>query len=302
MTRNLIGRRAAVAGTLGGIVAAHSRIAWAADPIKIGFSIPQSGGLAAIGKQALLTMQIWADDVNAKGGIIGRPVQLVTYDDQSSPANVPPHLHQAARRRQSRSHRHQRHQPHGAGDADRHAARQGGVLHAGAGHQRQVQVPALLPDHAVRPARQGLDQRGLLRRGDGHEARKPTTVALVGADAEFSKSAVEGARDEAKKRGLKVVYDRTYPPSTVDFGPVIRGIATANPDLVYVGSYPVDTSGPDPRGARTELQPQAVRRRHGRHPGGLAAGRSRRHAERRRELRALLPGGGRQVPRSRRRC
>jgi branched-chain amino acid transport system substrate-binding protein len=68
-------------------------------------------------------------------------------------------------------------------------------------------------------------------------------VALVGADAEFSKSAVEGARDETKKRGLKVVYDRTYPPSTVDFGPVIRGIATANPDLVYVGSYPVDTSG-----------------------------------------------------------
>src|SRR6266436_4018148 len=90
MTRNLIGRRAAVAGVLGGVAAARSRIAWAADPIKIGFSIPQSGGLAAIGKQALLTMQIWADDVNAKGGIIGRPVQLVTYDDQSSPANVPP--------------------------------------------------------------------------------------------------------------------------------------------------------------------------------------------------------------------
>ena len=53
MTKNLIGRRAAVSGALGGVVAAHSRIAWAADPIKIGFSIPQSGGLAAIGKQAL---------------------------------------------------------------------------------------------------------------------------------------------------------------------------------------------------------------------------------------------------------
>jgi len=60
MTRNLIGRRAAVAGALGGIAAAHSRIAWAADPIKIGFSIPQSGGLAAIGKQALFP--IWKRD------------------------------------------------------------------------------------------------------------------------------------------------------------------------------------------------------------------------------------------------
>src|SRR5258708_26454014 len=72
---------------------------------------------------------------------------------------------------------------------------------------------------------------------------KPATVAMVGADAEFSKNAVAGAREQAKKHGLKVVYDRTYPPPTVDFGPVIRGIATANPDLVYVGSYPVDTSG-----------------------------------------------------------
>jgi len=72
---------------------------------------------------------------------------------------------------------------------------------------------------------------------------KPATVALVGADAEFSKNAVDGAREQAKKHGLKIVYDRTYPPSTVDFGPIIRGIATSNPDIVYVGSYPVDTSG-----------------------------------------------------------
>src|SRR5258708_37623047 len=80
MTKSLTGRRAAVAGVLGGAAAAPSRIAWAADPIKIGFSIPQSGGLAALGKQALLTVEIWANDVNAKGGLLGRPVQLVTYD------------------------------------------------------------------------------------------------------------------------------------------------------------------------------------------------------------------------------
>src|SRR5262249_57387427 len=72
---------------------------------------------------------------------------------------------------------------------------------------------------------------------------KPTTVALVGADAEFSKSAVDGAREQAKKAGLKIVYDRTYPPTTVDFGPVVRGIAGTNPDVVYIGSYPIDTAG-----------------------------------------------------------
>jgi branched-chain amino acid transport system substrate-binding protein len=58
----------------------------AADPITIGFSMAQSGPLAVNGKSALLAMQIWQDDVNAKGGLLGRPVKLVYYDDQSNPS------------------------------------------------------------------------------------------------------------------------------------------------------------------------------------------------------------------------
>ena len=50
----------------------------------------QSGPLAGSGKSALLAMKIWAEDQNAKGGLLGRPVELVYYDDQSNPANVPP--------------------------------------------------------------------------------------------------------------------------------------------------------------------------------------------------------------------
>ena len=62
---------------------------FAAEPIKIGFSMALTGGLAANGKSALVAMQIWEHDVNAKGGILGRPVKLVYYDDQSSPSTVP---------------------------------------------------------------------------------------------------------------------------------------------------------------------------------------------------------------------
>src|SRR5450432_844469 len=62
----------------------------AADPIKIGFSMAQTGPLAGSGKSALLAMKIWMEDVNAKGGLLGRPVQLIYYDDQSNPSNVPP--------------------------------------------------------------------------------------------------------------------------------------------------------------------------------------------------------------------
>src|SRR6185295_5647931 len=63
--------------------------AWAADPIKVGFSMALTGSVAPNGKQILLALEIWRDDVNAKGGLLGRPVELVYYDDQSNPSNVP---------------------------------------------------------------------------------------------------------------------------------------------------------------------------------------------------------------------
>src|SRR5262245_61366153 len=59
------------------------------EPIKIGFSMALTGPLAANGKQALLGMKIWEEETNAKGGLLGRPVKLVYYDDQSNPSTVP---------------------------------------------------------------------------------------------------------------------------------------------------------------------------------------------------------------------
>ena len=61
----------------------------AKPPIKIGFSMALTGGLAGGGKQALVAMEMWAEDVNKKGGLLGRPVKLVYYDDQTNPKNVP---------------------------------------------------------------------------------------------------------------------------------------------------------------------------------------------------------------------
>src|SRR6185312_6609725 len=72
---------------------------------------------------------------------------------------------------------------------------------------------------------------------------KLKTVAIVAADLEFSHNAADGARDNAKKYGFKVVYDKKYPPSTTDFSPIIRAIQATNPDLVVVGSYPNSSVG-----------------------------------------------------------
>src|SRR5579863_9086263 len=72
---------------------------------------------------------------------------------------------------------------------------------------------------------------------------KPETLALVGADAEFPRNAMDGARVVAKEMGLKIVYDKTYPPTTSDYSPIVRAIQATNPDIVLVCSYPPDTVG-----------------------------------------------------------
>ena len=72
---------------------------------------------------------------------------------------------------------------------------------------------------------------------------KPQTLALVGADAEFPRNAMEGVRNIAKKAGIKIVYDKTYPPTTADYTPIVRAIAATNPDMFFACSYPPDSVG-----------------------------------------------------------
>ena len=144
----------------------------AADPITIGFSMSQSGPLAVNGKSALLAMQIWQDDVNAKGGLLGRPVKLVYYDDQSNPSTVPgiytklldvDKVDLVVSGYATNIDR--------AGHAGRNAARQG--LHRPVRARRQQHVPlsALLVDDTERPRCQSDHQLRLFRRGHGAKSQ-----------------------------------------------------------------------------------------------------------------------------------
>ena len=70
----------------------------------------------------------------------------------------------------------------------------------------------------------------------------PKSIALVYLDSDFPQRACESARFLAGQRGMKVVYDRAYPPTTVDFAPIMRAVMAARPDVVFVGSYPPDSA------------------------------------------------------------
>jgi len=74
---------------LAGVLFACPASAQSGEPIKIGYSMALTGGLAPNGKSALLAQKIWEEEVNTKGGMLRRPVKLVYYDDKSSPAEVP---------------------------------------------------------------------------------------------------------------------------------------------------------------------------------------------------------------------
>src|SRR5689334_8006160 len=81
--------RAAMLAAAATLAFATGAAAQSGEPIKIGFSMALTGGLGPNGKSALLAQKIWEEDVNAKGGLLGRPVKLLYYDDQSNPSTVP---------------------------------------------------------------------------------------------------------------------------------------------------------------------------------------------------------------------
>jgi branched-chain amino acid transport system substrate-binding protein len=241
---NQLNRRSAL--LLGGAAAAAAVSGPAAaqtGPITIGFSMAMTGGLGPNGKSALLAQKIWEEDVNAKGGLLGRPVKLVYYDDQSNPATVPGIYTKLL-------------------DVDKVDLVIGGYATA----MLAPAMPVIMRKGKVFIGLLGLavnsefnypkyfvmipsgpDPKPSFTKGFFEMAMaqnpKPTTVAIVAADQEFSKNASDGARDNAKAAKLRIVYDKSYPPSTTDYAPIVRAIAATNPDIVVVCSYPPDSVG-----------------------------------------------------------
>jgi branched-chain amino acid transport system substrate-binding protein len=224
-------------------VASGGASAQSGEPIKIGYSMAMTGGLGPNGQSALLAQKIWEEEVNAKGGLLGRPVKLIFYDDQTNPSTVPGIYTKLL-------------------DVDK-------VDLVIGGYGTNMLAPAMpvvmqrkkvfigllglgvnsefnYPNYFVMiPS--GPDPKPAFTKGFFNVAMaqnpKPQTVAIVAADAEFSVNASDGARENAKKAGLNIVYDKRYPPSTTDFTPIVRAIQATNPDLVVICSYPPDSVG-----------------------------------------------------------
>jgi len=212
-------------------------------PIKIGFGMALTGALAGGGKQSVVAMEIWRDDINAKGGILGRQVELIVYDDQTNPKNVPGIYAKLL-------------------DIDK-------VDFVVSGYGTNLIAPAMpvvIDRDIVFMGLFGMNNNGkwkydkyfqILPAGPepavGFSANwfealtgiipKPKTIALLAADAEFARNLKEGALINAEKYGLKVVYNQNYPGKTADFTPIVRAVNAKNPDVFYIASYPNGSAG-----------------------------------------------------------
>jgi branched-chain amino acid transport system substrate-binding protein len=78
----VFGAHIAISALAVGAFIPTSAAAQTGEPLKIGYSMALSGGLGPNGRSALLAQKIWEEDTNAKGGLLGRPVKLIYYDDQ----------------------------------------------------------------------------------------------------------------------------------------------------------------------------------------------------------------------------
>lgn len=215
----------------------------AAEPITIGLGIAQSGQLAANGKAALVGMKIWEDDVNAKGGLLGRPVKLVFYDDQSNPANVPA-LYTKLLEVDKVDLIVSGYATNMIAAALPVAIQKKKLLIGlfGTAVNSEFQYPRYFSMNVNGPDAKRAVTAGLFDVAAAQNP-KPQTVAIVAVDAEFGRNASDGARENAKARDFKIVYDRSYPPATTDFSPIVRAIQAANPDIVAVCSYPLNSVG-----------------------------------------------------------
>jgi branched-chain amino acid transport system substrate-binding protein len=209
------------------------------SPIKIGTSMALSGPLAGGGRQSQLALQLWAEDVNARGGLLGRRVEVVTYDDQANPALTPGLFSKLV----------------DLDKVDLLVAPYGTVPAAAVmpfAKERRLLLIGQIGYQINSKAKHDMwfnnspwsDAEswvgGYFRLGRSVGAKK---VAFLASDQEFAQNILAGAKKLAKDSGLETVYEQTYPPTTVDFSSMIRAIRSTAPDMVFVASYPADSTG-----------------------------------------------------------
>ncbi len=230
VTGLLLGTAVALAGT--GVPGAG-----AAEAIRIGFHAPLTGFAAGDGKSARLGAELAVEQINAAGGVLGRPLELVTYDDQAKPDQAVPVANKLL----------------GEGIVAAISGSYSGATRAAAAVFQQAGMPyvsayAIHPDitrtgdYVFRTASMGEVQgRGGAKLIGEILGRK--RVVLITLDNDFGQSLARGFKEKAGDFGIEIVSEYTYSIKQRQFGAIVASVKRDAPEAIYASGY-FFTAGP----------------------------------------------------------
>jgi branched-chain amino acid transport system substrate-binding protein len=204
----------------------------AQTPIKIGASMSVTGTYAKPGTYQKQGYDICIDELNAKGGVLGRKVELVIYDDQSNPATAV-RLYEKLITEDKVD----------AVMGPYSSAVSEAVANVTEKYKKVMVAPLAATTSifkkgrkyifmVITPAENYLD--GLI---DMAAKRGLKTVAIIHEDTLFPKASAAGTAEAAKKKGMQVVLQEAYPKGNTDFSALLVKIKAANPDVIAAGTY-----------------------------------------------------------------
>ncbi|MPZ68172.1 MAG: ABC transporter substrate-binding protein [Actinobacteria bacterium] len=228
------------------------------EPILIGASLPLSGDFSEPGKGVQNGYEVWKEHVNASGGLLGRPVELVIRDDASDPNTV-------------------------VADYERLiTVDQVDLLFGPFSSFLTIPSSEVAEKYEmvfVEPAGSAPDvfNRGLqylfyastaVAQDQGNywaewvvslpEGERPTTAAYPIVDDPFAGAAADGIREILEAGGIETVYREIYPPEQTNFGPIAAKIADSEAEIVVGGTIFEDAVGLVRSMQELDYQPKAV--------------------------------------------
>lgn len=209
-----------------------------ADTVKIGINAPLTGFAAADGKSALTGAELAVEQANADGGINGKQIELVVYDDQASPKEAVPIAQKLIEK---------------DGVPIAISGSYSGATRAAAGVYQEAGVP-FISAFAVHPdiTRAGnfvfrtsfvgevQGRAGAKLIGESLGKKKVTIITLKN---DFGKSLAAGFKEAAGKFGIEILNEYEYSIKDRQFGPIVSKVKADNPDAIYASGY-FFTAGP----------------------------------------------------------
>jgi branched-chain amino acid transport system substrate-binding protein len=207
--------------------------ALAADPVRVGVALSQSGNLADSAVHYQHGLELWRDEVNARGGLLGRPVEIVMYDDRSDPATaarlyerlitgdkvdllISPWGSASSATASAVAEKHKRVFVNAGGASE--AIHQRGFKHV---FQAAAPISAYVEGLAPLAQRYGLK-----------------TMAFVGRDYPAARDMAAVLDKRAADGAFKIISSEYFPAGTSDYSSNIAKARQADPDMWVSVGYP----------------------------------------------------------------